>query len=283
MDNPKIKPDDIVITKDEPSDKCYEGLISCLGGSCGCIMSYILCCFCCTPYKTVDQGHELVITRFGRYKETKGAGFHYLRPFTDEGRDVSKMVHVIDLPEQNILTQDNVSANIDGSVYYKIVDSYKAIFTIEKLEESVNQLALSALRSCFAIHTLQDCLQHRDKLETEIKKYVETFVLQWGIIIDSIVIKDIKLSKEMQAHLSVKASSIREAEAKVINAQGDVDAAKLFRQASDILNTPSALQIRQLEAMKAMAASANTKVIFVPTTNIDNLTSMSAAMAGVKQ
>lgn len=264
-----------------PSAPCYEGLISCIGESFGFLGSYIFCC--CNPYTTVNQGHELVITRFGRYLETKPPGYHYLRPITDTGYPVSKMIHVIDLPEQTVLTYDNVTAIIDGSVYYRIVDSYKSTFSITGLYQSINQLALSALRSCIAAHSLQDCLVHRDKLASEIEAYMNTHIGDWGINIGNVIIKDIKLSEDMQRHLSAKATAEREAAAKVIDAQGDVDAAVLLRQAADTLNTPAALQIRYLESMKAIAANPGTRVIFVPISHSDNIGSISAAMAGITQ
>ncbi|CAH6420329.1 SPFH/Band 7/PHB domain protein [uncultured virus] len=268
-------------SRGQPSDPFYEGLISFFGGFFGFIGSYICCC--CAPYQTVVQGHELVVTRFGRYKGTMPAGYHYLRPLTDKGYDVSKMTHLIDLPAQSILTKDNVTAVIDGSVYYKITDSYTATFTIVGLNSCLNQLALSALRACFANHTLQDCLEHRDRLAVEIQQYMVEHTRAWGITVSSTVIKDIKLSQDMQHHLSAKASAEREAAAKVIDARGDVEAAKLLREAADTLNTPAALQIRYLETLKNMAQNPGTKVIFVPLGPGDNITGIAAAMEGMKQ
>lgn len=258
----------------------YETLVSFVGGVFGCFGSYVFCC--CNPYTTVNQGHELVVTRFGRYKGTFPAGYHYLRPLTDKGYPVSKMTRVIDLPAQSILTKDNITAVIDGSVYYKIVDSYTTTFTITGLQSCLNQLALSALRACFANHTLQDSLEHRDRLAAEIQRYMVEHIGCWGIEVSSTVIKDIKLSQDMQHHLSAKASAEREAAAKVIEAQGDVDAAKLFREAADTLNTPAALQIRYLETLKTMAANPGTRVMFVPMGVTDNIASITAAVEAVK-
>lgn len=264
----------------ETSDKCYEGLVSCVGEIFGFLTSYI-CCFC-NPYTTVNEGNEIVITRFGRYKETKGPGYHYLRPLTDAGTSVSKMIHVMDLPEQSVLTHDNVTAIIDGSVYYRINDSYKASFSITGLYQSINQLALSALRSCFALHSLQDCLQHRDILANQIRQYMDEHIGDWGIEVCSIVIKDIKLSEDMQRHMSARATAERDAGAKVIEARGDVEAAKLLREAADTLNTPAALQIRYLETLKSMAANPGSKVIFVPMSQTDNLAGIASAMESIK-
>lgn len=265
----------------QASDPFYEGLVSFVGGIFGCIGSYVCCC--CNPYTTVNQGHELVVTRFGRYKDTLSPGYHYLRPLTDRGYSVSKMTRVIDLPAQSILTKDNVTAIIDGSVYYKIVDSYTTTFTITGLQSCLNQLALSALRACFANHTLQDSLEHRDRLAAEIQEYIIEHTGEWGIEVSSTVIKDIKLSEDMQHHLSAKANAEREAAAKVIEAHGDVEAAKLFRQAADTLNTPAAIQIRYLETLKAMASNPGTRVMFVPLGVTDNITRITAAVEAVQQ
>lgn len=150
-----------------------------------------------------------------------------------------------------------------------IISSYYII----RLKSCLNQLALSALRSCIAAHTLQECLQHRDQLAAEIKNYMSEHTTQWGTEVSNIVIKD------MQRHLSAKAIAERETAAKVIEAKGEVEAA-------DTLNTPAALQIRYLETMKAMAQNQGTKVIFVPmavqTGQSDNITGIVAAMEGFK-
>lgn len=262
------------------SDPSYESWIAGFGAIFGFLGSYVCCC--ATPYQTVNQGNELVITRFGRFKEIKPPGYHYLRPFSDTGYIVSKMISVLDLPEQSVLTQDNVTALIDGTVFYKIVNAYTSTFAITNLKSCLNQLALSALRSCFASYTLQDCLQHRDRLAIEIQKYIAEHSANWGIEVASIVIKDIKLSVDMQRQLSAKATAEREAAAKVIDARGDVEAAKLLREAADTLNTPAALQIRYLETMKTMANNSGTKVIFMPTNQTDNLAGITAAMAGLQ-
>lgn len=282
----------------QPSDSFYEGLVSCFGGLLGVLGSYVCCC--CNPYTTVVQGHELVVTRFGRYKETLPPGYHYMRPITDKGYDVSMMTHVIDLPGQTVLSnaptllvhrrykffriyisRDTVTAHIDGSVYYKVTDSYTATFTITGRDSCLNQLALSALRACFANHTLQESLENRNVLAREIKEYMDFHSRNWGIEVAHIVIKDITLSKEMQRHLSARASAEREAQAKVIDARGDVEAAKLLREAADTLNSPAALQIRHLENLKAMASNPGTKIIFVPM-QMDNLVSTAAAIEGMK-
>ena len=138
---------------------------------------------------------------------------------------------------------------------------------LSALRACLNQLALSALRACFANHTLQDNLEHRDRLEAEIQEYIVEHTGQWGIEVSSTVIKDIKLSQDMQHHLSAKASAEREA-AKVIEAQ-----------AADTLNTPAAIQIRYLETLKAMAANPGTKVMFVPMGVTDNIAGITAAVA----
>lgn len=262
------------------SDPFYEGLVSFLGGIFGLLGSYLFCC--CNPYTTVDEGHQLAVTRFGRYKETLPPGYHYLRPLTDKGHQVSIMTRSINLPEQCVFTKDNVTAQIDGSVYYKIINTYTATFEIEGLHTCLNQLALSALRGCFAKHTLQDCLEHRDTLSAEIQEYMIEHIGEWGIEVSSIVIKDIHVSEEMQRHLSSAASADREAKAKVIEAKGEVKAAKRYRKAAESLNTPAALQIRYLETMKSIASNPGTRVLFVPLGPSDNISGIAAAMEGIK-
>lgn len=266
--------------KGQQSDWFYEGCISGLGSLFGLLGSYVCCCF--NPYVVVNQGEVLVVTRFGRYCDTKEPGLHYLRPLTDKGYVVSKMTHVIDLPQQSVLTQDNLTVHIDGAIYYRVIDAEDVTFRINNLQSCLNQMSVSALRSCFSNHTLQDCLENRDKLAEEIRSYTAEHTGGWGVEVTNTIIKDIMLSNDLQRNLSSKATAERTAAAKIIEAQADVNAAKLMRDAAEALNTPAALQIRYLETMKAISAHPNNKVIFIPMNHGDSLTNIAAAMEGIK-
>jgi regulator of protease activity HflC (stomatin/prohibitin superfamily) len=259
---------------------CYEDCVATVGSFFGCLSSYIFCCW--NPYQTVDQGSALVVTRFGRYHDVYGPGLHYLRPLTDEGISVSLRTHVIDLPEQCVLTLDNLTVHIDGSIYYRVLDPQAVTFNISNLESCLNQMSVSALRSCFSNHTLQNCLEHRDKLAEEIKHYTSEHIKGWGVEVTSTIIKDIRLSEDLQRNLSAKAIAERSASAKIIEAQADVNAAHLMRDAAEALNTPAALQIRYLETLKSMASQPNNKVIFIPMNHSDNFASIASAVEGLK-
>ena len=177
---------------------------------------------------------------------------------------VDKKESFIDLKKQSLMTKDNVNIKIDAVVYYQIQDPYKAVFMVQNVVLAVSELAKTSLRDIFGHVTLQEALETKEQMASTIKQLIDPPTDDWGVSVNRVLIQEILFSEELQNNLSAAATAKRIAEGKIIQAQADVDSAKLLREASDILNTHAAMQIRYLDAITGLAKANNTKVIFMP-------------------
>ncbi|KRX09906.1 hypothetical protein PPERSA_05298 [Pseudocohnilembus persalinus] len=251
--------------EDNKDQNCYTSWMKCLGDCFGCLRTWIPCCCCVDyPYQMVSQSSEGLFERFGRYIKTSKAGLHYVNPCTDSMQKVDMRIKVIDLQRQMMLTKDNVSINVDASVYYRIINPRYAIYRINDFQTAVTELTYSLLKNTCGQFILQDLLEKRAEIADDIEKQVEIHVKEWGIKIENIYMKDIQLNQDLQESLSSAAKERRLAEAKLISAKADVESAKLMREAADILDSRTAMQIRYLETIGMIGKAGNTKIIFLP-------------------
>lgn len=265
MENEKI----YLVSKDEVIDSkstnnykesCFATFLRALG-----------CCFgfacipCCYPFKNVNEGSQAVVQRFGKLDRVLKPGFHYVNPLTEDFTSLSMKIQTIDLEKQNVITSDKFSINIDGIVTYQVTNISDALFQIENFEHSIIELAHTTLRNVIGNSTLETCLSKRDRLAVSIKEIVDETVHNWGIKIDSIQIKDIRVPENTAIALSSAVIAERVAQGKIITAEADVKAAKLMRETADILSTPAALQMKCFEIINNMSQNPNTKVMIIPT------------------
>lgn len=165
------------------------------------------------------------------------------------------------------MTKDNVNLHLSSVIYYHIVAPHKAAFGIANIRQALVERTQTTLRHVIGARVLQDVIERREEIAVSIREIIEDTASGWGVQVESMLIKDIIFSQELQDSLSMAAQSKRTGEAKVIAARAEVESAKLMRQAADILSSAPAMQIRYLEAMQQMAKSANSKVIFLPAQN----------------
>ena len=187
-------------------------------------------------------------------------------------------MHFIEVPKQVCMTKDNVNLQLTSVIYYHITSPHKAAFGISNIRQALVERTQTTLRHVVGARVLQDVIERREEIAQSIGEIIEDVASGWGVQVESMLIKDIIFSSELQDSLSMAAQSKRIGESKVIAARAEVESAKLMRQAADILSSAPAMQIRYLEAMQAMAKTANSKVIFLPgSTNVAN--QMAAAEA----
>ncbi|KAJ1566817.1 hypothetical protein HK405_008290 [Cladochytrium tenue] len=244
-------------------EACMGGLGACLGG-----LGMVPCCFCFpNPFKVVPQGSVGLISRFGRYYRSVDPGLVKVNVVTEQLRTVGVAVQIETIPQQLVMSKDNVNLSIDSVIFWEVVDPYSATFLVADVRKALSERTQTTLRHIFGGRTLQDCIENRETIAHEIQSIIEEPARAWGVKIESILIKDMQFSRELQETLSAAAKQKRIGESKVIIAQAEVESAKLMREASDILNTPAAMQIRYLETLSSMAKSSGTKVIFMPTSS----------------
>jgi erythrocyte band 7 integral membrane protein len=186
---------------------------------------------------------------------------------------------VTEVPKQVCMTKDNVTLHLTSVIYYHITSPHKAAFGISNVRQALVERTQTTLRHVVGARVLQDVIERREEIAQSIGEIIEDVASGWGVQVESMLIKDIIFSNELQDSLSMAAQSKRIGESKVIAARAEVESAKLMRQAADILSSAPAMQIRYLEAMQAMAKSANSKVIFLPATNQTVQTQMAMADA----
>ncbi|ORY90654.1 hypothetical protein BCR35DRAFT_349604 [Leucosporidium creatinivorum] len=242
----------------------YGSMINCLGAVAGGLGSIPLCFCCPNPYKEVQQGSVGLVTRFGQLKSTNDPGLLKLNPFSEKLRIVDVKIQLCQIPRQNIITRDNVTVEVDSVVYYHVVSPHKAAFGISDVRLALVERAQTTLRHVVGSRNLQNLLTDREAVAAEVEQIVEEVSGTWGVKVESLLLKDILFSEELQQSLSSAAAAKRVGEAKVIAARAEVDSAKLMREAADILSSPAAIQIRQLEALQAMARTSDAKTIFIP-------------------
>jgi len=252
----------------------YGSMINCLGSCVGTLGS-IPCCPLPNPYKEIRQGSVGLVTRFGKFYKSVDPGLVKVNPLSENVKQVDVKIQITAVPRQTVMTKDNVNVQIDSVIYWHVTNPYKAAFGITDVRMALVERAQTTLRQVVGSRVLQSVITERDSVALEIEEIVETVCEKWGVAIESILVKDILFSEELQQSLSSAAQQKRIGESKVIASRAEVDAAKLMREAADILSSPAAIQIRQLEALQAMARTGSTKVIFVPM-NLQSLGTLDA-------
>jgi regulator of protease activity HflC (stomatin/prohibitin superfamily) len=168
-----------------------------------------------------------------------------------------------DLPQQQVITQDNVTASIDAVIYYKVIDVEKAVLNVENFEAAVWDRARVVLRDVAGETRLDELLTHREAVAAKVRAAVEQFVAQWGLHIELIALKDIQLPPQMQEVIARKAIAERDRQYVIIKSQADLESARNFAEAARVLaEAPGAMELRRLEALQNLSVHGTTKVIF---------------------
>jgi len=258
-----IKPD----TEDAAQHGWYGSMINGLGSCLGTLGAIPCCIVCPNPYKPVAQGNVGLVTKFGRFARAVDPGLVKINPLSENLIQVDVKIQIVEVPKQVCMTKDNVNLTLTSVIYYHITSPHKAAFGISNIRQALVERTQTTLRHVIGARVLQDVIERREEIAQSIKEIIDDTASGWGVEVESMLVKDIIFSQELQDSLSMAAQSKRTGEAKVISARAEVESAKLMRQAADILSSAPAMQIRYLEAMQQMAKSANSKVIFLPATN----------------
>jgi len=263
---------------DHDTEGWYGSMIATLGNCIGCLGAIPCCIICPNPYKPVSQGNVGLITKFGRFCRAVDPGLVKVNPLSERLIQVDVKIQIVEVPRQVCMTKDNVTLNLTSVIYYHIISPHKAAFGISNIRQALVERTQTTLRHVVGARVLQDVIERREEIAQSIGEIIEEVAAGWGVQVESMLIKDIIFSNDLQDSLSMAAQSKRIGESKVIAARAEVESAKLMRQAADILSSAPAMQIRYLEAMQAMAKTANSKVIFLPAANQTIPTDMNALL-----
>ena len=218
-----------------------------------------------------------VIFLLGRFWKVKGPGLILVIPLFQQMSRVQLRTVVLDVPSQDLITRDNVSVRVNAVVYFRVIDPEKAIIQIEDYFEATSQLAQTTLRSVLGQHELDDLLAEREKLNKDLQSILAASADSWGINVLNVEIKHVDLNETMVRAIAAQAEAERERRAKIINAEGEMQAAQKLQEAAAILSQqPAAIQLRYLQTLIDIAGDKTNTIVFpVPIDLLANFTARS--------
>jgi regulator of protease activity HflC (stomatin/prohibitin superfamily) len=213
--------------------------------------------------RVLREYERAVVFQLGRFWKVKGPGLVILIPGIQQMVRVGLRVVVMDIPSQDVISRDNVSVKVNAVLYFRVVDPEKAIIQVEHYLEATSQLAQTTLRAVLGKHDLDDMLSERERLNLDIQKILEAQTASWGIKVTNVEIKHVDLNETMIRAIARQAEAERERRAKVIHAEGELQASHKLAEAAQILaREPQALQLRYLETLTVIAADKNSTIVF---------------------
>jgi regulator of protease activity HflC (stomatin/prohibitin superfamily) len=210
--------------------------------------------------KAYERG---VVLRFGVFRGLKLPGLRFILPFVDELIRIDQRIITMDIPPQDIITRDNVSIKVNAVLYFRVVDPAQAVLTVENYLYATSQIAQTTLRSVCGEADLDDLLSKRDQINHRVQEILDRQTDPWGIKVTSVEVKDIDLPQEMRRAIAKQAEAERERRAKIIQAEGEYQAAEKLTAAAGIMSKEGiALQLRYLETLKQISAENNSTILF---------------------
>ena len=213
--------------------------------------------------KVLREYERAVVFRLGRLQGVKGPGLILLIPMIDKMVRVSLRTETLDVPPQDVITRDNVSVKVNAVVFFRVIDAPKAVVEVANYLYATSQIAQTTLRSICGQADLDEILSEREKLNQNLQKIIDTQTEPWGVKVGVVEIKQVDLPQEMQRAIARQAEAERERRAKVINAEGEFQAAQKLAEAAKIISSePAALQLRYLQTLAEIATENNSTTIF---------------------
>lgn len=204
-----------------------------------------------------------VIFQLGRFWKVKGPGFIIVIPVIQQMERVDLRTVVMDVPSQDVISRDNVSVHVNAVVYFRVIEPDKAIIQVEDFHEAISQLSQTTLRSVLGQHELDEMLSERERLNVDIQKSLDEQTDAWGVKVSNVEIKHVDLDESMIRAIAKQAEAERSRRAKVIHAEGEMQASQKLLEAAEILSQQSqALQLRYLQTLTEIANDRSNTIVF---------------------
>ncbi len=216
-----------------------------------------------SSFRVLREYHRGVVFLLGRFWKVKGPGLILVIPGIQQMVRVDLRTVVMDVPPQDVISRDNVSVKVNAVVYFRVIDPARSIIQVEDYYAATSQLAQTTLRSVLGKHELDEMLASRDKLNTDIQIILDGATDAWGIKISSVEIKHVDIDPTMVRAIAQQAEAERSRRAKVIHAEGELQAAEKLVQAADLMSkNPASLQLRYLQTLSAIAGEKSSTIVF---------------------
>lgn len=223
----------------------------------------VLIIFIILGIRILNEYERGVIFRLGRLSNTKGPGLKWIIPFIDRMVKVDLRTVTMDVPGQDVITRDNVSVKVNAVIYFRVISPTKAIVEVENYLYATSQLAQTTLRSVCGEAELDELLSEREKINTKLQEILDKMTDPWGVKVSTVEVKHIDLPPEMQRSMAKQAEAERERRAKVIHAEGELQASHKLSAAAAVMDVqPKALQLRYLQTLSEIAAENNSTILF---------------------
>lgn len=227
------------------------------------VLIVLLAAILASAIKVLREYERGVVFTLGRFTGVKGPGLILLIPFVQQMVRVDLRTLVLDVPSQDVISRDNVSVRVNAVIYFRVIDAAKATIQVEDFMMATSQLAQTTLRSVLGKHELDEMLAERDKLNNDIQDILDAQTDAWGIKVANVEIKHVDIDESMVRAIARQAEAERERRAKIINAEGEQQAAQKLLEAAEILGQrPEAMQLRYLGTLNVVAGEKNSTVIF---------------------
>jgi regulator of protease activity HflC (stomatin/prohibitin superfamily) len=227
------------------------------------VVLVLLAMFAAATIRILREYERGVVFQLGRFWRVKGPGLVLLIPGIQQMVRVDLRVLVIDIPSQDVISRDNVAVKVNAVLYFRVVDPERAIIRVFNFLEATSQLAQTTLRAVLGKHELDEMLSERERLNLDIQKILDSQTEEWGIKVTNVEIKHVDLNENMIRAIARQAEAERERRAKVIHAEGELQASTKLAEAAEILGRqPQALQLRYLETLTVIAADKNSTIVF---------------------
>ena len=227
------------------------------------VLAFFLIIILANAIRILREYERGVVFRLGRLISVRGPGLILLIPIIDKLVKVSLRTVVMDVPPQDVITQDNVSIKVNAVVYFRVVQPQKAIVEVENFLMATSQLSQTTLRSVLGQSELDDLLSQREKINQKLQQIIDNHTEPWGVKVSNVEVKQIDLPQEMQRAMAKQAEAERERRSKVIAAEGEFQASQRLADAAKILSEqPSALTLRYLQTLREIATENNSTTIF---------------------
>ena len=231
--------------------------------SVGIVLAGIVVALLATSIKIVQEYERGVIFRLGRCVGAKGPGVFFIIPVLDKITKVNLQIIAAPVASQAVITKDNVTVTVDAVAFFQVTDAAASVVRIRDWYTSSQLVAQTSLRSIVGRHDLDQLLSERDRIDAELQVALDTQTEPWGVKVHRVEIRDVGLPDQMQRAMARQAEAERERRAKIIAAEGELQASQKLGQAADVIaNSPGALQLRQLQTMVEISAEKNSTIIF---------------------
>ncbi|XP_054165620.1 band 7 protein AGAP004871-like [Oppia nitens] len=265
--------DNIVPIEDSLRTDRHNNDTSASSGCCSMLLTVlsVILIICTLPFslifciKVVNEYERAIMFRLGRLVKggAKGPGLFFIIPCIDTYRCIDIRTVSFNVPPQLVLSKDSVTVTVDAVVYYRVFNPTVTVCNVENYTLSTQLMAASALRNILGTRVLSDILADRETISSTMQNTLDEATHPWGVKVERVEIKDVKLPQEMQRSMAAEAEAARDARAKVIAAEGEQRAARSLKEAADVISeSPSALQLRYLQTLTTIATERNSTIVF---------------------